>query len=129
MQNKAKSKWYVVDGSFMNDLTDTWALKQKWHVIPVNNMHHPKLDRVWFAGSSCDSDDIYTNGNSHVQLPRLADCKELHIAILDTGAYQDSLASHHCLLSSPLKLVAANGEIKVARKRETPEEVGRLFGW
>src|SRR5262249_8437740 len=66
--NKGGNKWYIVDGSFMNDLTDTWALKQKWHVIPVNNMHHPKLERVWFAGSSCDSDDKYTNGGSHIPL-------------------------------------------------------------
>jgi arginine decarboxylase len=129
VQNKGNNKWYVVDGSFMNDLIDTWALKQKWHVIPVNNMRNQKLDHVWLAGSSCDSDDKYTNGGSYVPLPRLSDCENLYVAFLDTGAYQDSLASHHCLLSSPLKLVVANGEIKVARKRETSEEVGRQFGW
>lgn len=129
VQNKGNNKWYVVDGSFMNDLIDTWALKQKWHVIPVNNMRNQKLDHVWLAGSSCDSDDKYTNGGSYVPLPRLGDCENLYVAFLDTGAYQDSLASHHCLLSSPLKLVVANGEIKVARKRETSEEVGRQFGW
>ena len=129
VQNKGKNKWYVVDGSFMNDLTDTWALKQKWHVIPVNNMRSTKLAHVWLAGSSCDSDDKYTAGGSYIPLPRLADSDELYVAFLDTGAYQDSLASHHCLLSSPLKLIAANGEIKIARKRETPEEVGKQFGW
>lgn len=129
VQNKGNNKWYVVDGSFMNDLIDTWALKQKWHVIPVNNMRNQKLDHVWLAGSSCDSDDKYTNGGSYVPLPRLSDCEHLYVAFLDTGAYQDSLASHHCLLSSPLKLVVANGEIKVARKRETSEDVGRQFGW
>ena len=62
-------------------------------------------------------------------MPRLEDVDELFIAITDTGAYQDSFASHHCLLSSPAKLIATNGEIKVARKRETPEEIGKLFGW
>lgn len=129
VQNKGRNKWYVVDGSFMNDLIDTWALKQKWHVIPVNNMKSTKLEHVWLAGSSCDSDDKYTNGGTSVALPKLSDGRDLKIAFLDTGAYQDSLASHHCLLSSPLKLVATNGEIKVARKRETPEEVGRQFGW
>jgi arginine decarboxylase-like protein len=61
-------------------------------------------------------------------LPRLND-EPLFIAFLDTGAYQDALASHHCLLSSPLKLIAHNGELKVIRKRETPEEVGKQFGW
>ena len=62
-------------------------------------------------------------------MPRLEDVDELYLAVTDTGAYQDSFASHHCLLSSPAKLIATNGEIKVARKRETPEEIGKLFGW
>ncbi len=129
VDNKGKNKWYVVDGSFMNDLIDTWAIHQKWHVIPVNYMNARKLEKVWLAGSSCDSDDKYTAGGSYVLLPKLSDCDELYVAFLDTGAYQDSLASHHCLLSSPAKLIAQNGEIKIARRRETSEEVGKMFGW
>lgn len=126
---KNNKKWYVIDGSFMNDLIDTWAIHQKWHVVPVNYMNTHKLQPVWFAGSSCDSDDKYTAGGEYVMLPRLADCEELYVAFFDTGAYQDALASHHCLLSSPAKLIAQNGEIKVARRRETSEEVGKMFGW
>ena len=129
VDNKGKNKWYVIDGSFMNDLIDTWAIHQKWHVLPVNNMNSRRLDKVWLAGSSCDSDDKYTAGGSYILLPKFSEHNELYIALLDTGAYQDSLASHHCLLSSPAKLIAANGEIKVARRREIPEEVGKLFGW
>jgi arginine decarboxylase-like protein len=127
--NKGGNSWYVIDGSFMNDLLDTWALKQKWHITPVNHLNAKKMQRVWLAGSSCDSDDKYTDGGGYILLPRMADVDELYIAVYDTGAYQDALASHHCLLSSPLKLIAQNGEIKVARKRETPEEVGKQFGW
>ncbi|MBI2426354.1 MAG: hypothetical protein HYV34_00770 [Candidatus Kerfeldbacteria bacterium] len=126
---KSDRKWYVIDGSFMNDLIDSWAIHQKWHVVPVNAMNTRKLQKVWIAGASCDSDDKYTAGGSYILLPRLEDAEELYIAFLDTGAYQDSLASHHCLLSSPAKLIATNGEIKVARRREVPEEIGRLFGW
>lgn len=129
VDNKGNNKWYVIDGSFMNDLIDTWAIHQKWHVIPINHMNSKKLQKVWLAGSSCDSDDKYTNGGGYILLPRLEDCDELYIALLDTGAYQDSLASHHCLLSSPAKLIAQNGEIKIARKRESSEEVGKMFGW
>ncbi len=127
--NKGSNSWYVIDGSFMNDLLDTWAIKQKWHVVPVNHMHSKKLAHVWLAGSSCDSDDKYTAGGSYILLPKLGEVDELYVAFLDTGAYQDSLASHHCLLSSPLKLLAQNGEIKVLRRRESPEEVGKQFGW
>ena len=127
--NKGKVKWYVIDGSFMNDLLDTWAIHQKWHVTPVNYLNTHKLQPVWFAGSSCDSDDKYTAGGEYTMLPRLGDCEELYVAFFDTGAYQDALASHHCLLSSPAKLIAQNGEIKIARKRESSEEVGKMFGW
>ncbi|MEK7617943.1 MAG: hypothetical protein AAB410_02250 [Patescibacteria group bacterium] len=127
--NKGKNKWNVIDGSFMNDLIDTWAIRQKWHVAPVNYLNAKKLEPVWFAGSSCDSDDKYTAGGEYIMLPRLSDCDELYVAFFDTGAYQDALASHHCLLSSPAKLIAQNGEIKIARRRESPEDVSKQFGW
>jgi arginine decarboxylase len=132
VSEEGKRKWYIIDGSFMNDLLDTWALKQKWHVTPVNNMKTRKLQRVWFAGSSCDSDDKYTAGGGDISMPRLEDLENgdsQYVAFYDTGAYQDPLASHHCLLSSPAKIICQDGEIKVARKRETSEEVGKQFGW
>jgi tRNA-guanine family transglycosylase len=50
-------------------------------------------------------------------------------AIFDTGAYQDGLASHHCLLSAPMKIIAQDGTITIARKRESAETIGKLFGW
>lgn len=126
---KANAKsWYIVDGSFMNDLKDTWAIHQKWHVIPVNNMDKD-LKTTWLAGSTCDSDDKYTSGGNYILLPKLTDTKEQYVAVLDTGAYQDALASHHCLLSAPMKLVAHDGTLKIVRKRETPDAIGKMFGW
>lgn len=127
----AAKKWYVIDGSFINDLIDTWAIHQKWHIAPVNNMMAEKLSRVWLAGASCDSDDCYTAGGSYISLPRLEDANGdyQYIALFDSGAYQDALASHHCLLSSPAKVIAQNGILTVARRRESADEVGKLFGW
>ncbi|MBI4995268.1 hypothetical protein HZC21_06580 [Candidatus Peregrinibacteria bacterium] len=125
-------KWYVIDGSFMTDLLDTWAIHQKWHIIPINNMTAQKRHKVWLAGLSCDSDDKYTASDGYVLLPRLEDLSpgdDQYIAIFDTGAYQDAFAMHHCLLSSPAKIVLQNGIVTIARKRETPEEVGKMFGW
>ncbi|MDO8499907.1 MAG: hypothetical protein Q7S66_04610 [bacterium] len=125
-------KWYIVDGSFMNDLLDTWAIHQKWHVIPVNRMDAKKKERVWLAGLTCDSDDKYADADGHVLLPRLEDVapgEDMYIAVLDTGAYQDAFAMHHCLLSSPAKVVIQNGLITVTKKRESPEEIGKMFGW
>ena len=126
---KANAKaWYITDGSFINDLKDTWAIHQKWHAIPANNMHNA-LKPVWLAGSTCDSDDKYTAGGNYILLPKLHENQDQFVAVFDTGAYQDGLASHHCLLSAPLKIVAQDGMIKVARKRETAESIGKLFGW
>ncbi|MFH1112134.1 MAG: hypothetical protein V1712_03660 [Patescibacteria group bacterium] len=132
IENAMAKKWYVVDGSFMNDLKDTWAIHQKWQVLPINNLNAKKLTRVWLAGLSCDSDDKYTAGGEYILLPRLEDLEngdQQFVALLSTGAYQDSLASHHCLLSSPAKIIAQNGVLTIARKRESAEEVGKQFGW
>jgi len=132
IDNAVAKKWYIIDGSFMNDLIDTWAIHQKWHIVPVNNMRVEKLTRVWLAGSSCDSDDRYTAGGSYILLPRLEDVEEgdyQYLALFDSGAYQDSLASHHCLLSSPAKVIAQNGVLTLARRRESPEDIGKMFGW
>lgn len=129
VHNGVSKRWYIVDGSFINDVADTWAIHQKWHIIPVNHMASRRLQKVWFAGSSCDSDDKYTAGGSHIYMPKLEEGVEQYIAILDTGAYQDSLSSHHCLLSSPTRIVIQNGEVRVSHKRETAEEMGRQFGW
>ncbi|MBI5621421.1 hypothetical protein HY933_00960 [Candidatus Falkowbacteria bacterium] len=130
---KSKRKWYVIDGSFMNDLLDTWAIHQKWHVVPANYMNSRQRVQTWLAGMSCDSDDKYTGQQSYVLLPQLPEETEgedsLYLAIFDSGAYQDALASHHCLLSSPVKLLANNAEIKIIRRKETADDVARLFGW
>ncbi len=131
-QGSSAKQWYVIDGSFMNDLLDTWAIHQKWHVTPVNHMTAAKKHRVWLVGLSCDSDDKYTASDGYLLLPRLEDLphgESQYIAVLDTGAYQDAFASHHCLLSSPAKVVLQNGIVTVARRRETPDDVGKLFGW
>jgi len=122
-------RWYTIDGSFINDLPDTWAIHQKWHVVPVNGLDERKLQQTWLAGASCDSDDKYTAGGGSMLLPRREQNEPLHIAVLDTGAYQDALASHHCLLSRPAKIVCDDGDVVVVRKRESAEDVGKLYGW
>ena len=119
----------MVDGSFMNDLKDTLAIHQKWHAIPATNMASRRMKRVWLAGSTCDSDDKYTEGGNYVLMPELKEGETQLVAILDTGAYQDGLASHHCLLAAPMKIVLHDGSVKIARKRESAESIGKLFGW
>lgn len=129
--NKAGTKWYFIDGSFIVNLADTWSVRrQKWHIIPVNEMGGGRMQKVWLAGSTCDSDDRYTSSGNYILLPKLTEeTNELYLAVLDTGAYQNSLSNHHCLLSTPAKVICQNGETKLGRKRESAEEIGKLFGW
>ncbi|MFH0820761.1 MAG: hypothetical protein V1908_03225 [Candidatus Peregrinibacteria bacterium] len=130
---KATAKqWYVVDGSFQTHLLDTWAVHRQWHIVPVNYAHGEKLTRTWLAGMSCDSDDKYTRGGSYILLPRLEDLQngdKQIIAFLDTGNYQDGFDNHHCLNATPTKVVCQNGDVTVVHKRQTSDEIGKMFGW
>ncbi len=121
------SKWYVIDGSFIANLADTWAIGQKWHITPVTRMLDKKRQRVWLAGSSCDSDDEY-KGADVLELPILSD-EDLHIVVYDTGAYQNALASYHCLLSHPARIMLEDGAVTPLREKDTAQSVGALFGW
>lgn len=128
---KATHKWYFMDGSFITHLTDTWSVRrQKWHIIPANHLNGKRLQKVWLAGSTCDADDRYTNGGSYTMLPKFNESvTDVYVVVFDTGAYQSSLSNNHCLLSKPAMVVCQNGEVRLARRRQTSEDVGKLFGW
>lgn len=129
IENGSNRKWYILDGSFMNDLPDTWTIHQQWHAIPANHMDTRSFQRTWLSGSSCDSDDKYTAQGSYILLPKLTEGADQYIAFFDTGAYQDSLGASHCLLANPTKIIAHNGEVKIAAKRQSAEDLGKQFGW
>lgn len=123
--------WYFIEGSFISHLTDTWSVvRHKWHFTPANHLNTKRLQKVWLAGSTCDADDRYTASGSYVMLPKFTeDVTDLYVVVFDTGAYQNSLGNNHCLLSKPALVVCQNGEVKLARRRQTAEEVGKQFGW
>ena len=134
--NKTKNdvkKWYIIDGSFMNDLCDTWAIDQKWFIAPVNNKKDDDLRDVWLAGSTCDSDDIYKGINGSVTLPDYNysqnNNEPIYIAVFDTGAYEDALSMNHCLISRPQRIIVENGHVVISKKRKSPEEIGKELGW
>jgi len=33
------------------------------------------------------------------------------------------------LLAGPMKIIVENGHVVIARKRDTPEDIGKIFGW
>lgn len=127
---KSGTKWYFIDGSFISNLTDTWSVvRHKWHFTTANHLNTRRVQKVWLAGSTCDADDRYTASGNYVLLPKMPEDKELYIAVYDTGAYQYTLSNNHCLLSKPALVVCQNGEVKLSRKRQTADELGKIFGW
>jgi arginine decarboxylase len=109
--------WYVINGSLMASLPDTWALKQPFIILPLSGYDRP-IRRAWLAGLTCDSDDVYKSGEEDdtVWLPEIGEGEELILGVFMTGAYQDMLSGiggvHHCLLPEPSELVieaATNG--------------------
>lgn len=129
--NKSDTKWYFIDGSFISNLTDTWSVvRRKWHFTSANYLNTKRMQKVWLAGSTCDADDRYTASGNYVMLPKITeDMDSLYVVVHDTGSYQYALSNNHCLLSKPALVVCQNGEVKLSRKRQTADELGRQFGW
>jgi arginine decarboxylase len=102
--------WYVIDGSLMSSLPDTWGLNQQFIILPLSGYDRP-AKKVWLAGLTCDSDDVYKSdaADNTVVLPDIGEGEELIFGVFMTGAYQDMLSGiggvHHCLLPEPSELV------------------------
>ncbi|MDX5348925.1 MAG: arginine decarboxylase, partial [Hymenobacteraceae bacterium] len=110
-----KELWYMIDGSFITNLPDTWALNQRYILLALNKWGK-EYQRINIGGLTCDSQDYY-NSEMHsfqVFLPKIKkapkDQKEpLYIGFFHTGAYQESLSGYggikHCLIPSPQHII------------------------
>ena len=58
-----KEKWNLIDSSFMTNLPDTWAINERFILLPINRWNE-EYERVLLGGLSCDSDDYY-NSEQH----------------------------------------------------------------
>ncbi|MFZ4929098.1 arginine decarboxylase [Chryseobacterium sp. Mn2064] len=96
--------WGIVDGSFITHLPDTWAIKQEYTMVAINNLQYDYRPFL-LGGLTCDSADFYPSSGSidSVMLPDTD--QEQYIAFLHTGAYQEVLSGfggiNHCLIPSP----------------------------
>jgi len=98
--------WYMMDGSFISHLPDTWALSHKFIMLPINKWND-EYHKVNLGGLTCDSMDYY-DSESHlgeVFLPKIKKEEQLFFGFFHTGAYQESLGGYggiqHCLIPAP----------------------------
>ncbi len=134
-----REKWNMIDGSFMTTLPDSWAINERFILLPLNNWHGG-YERVLLGGLTCDSDDYY-NSEQHVNaiyLPEFSKDYPLYIGFFNTGAYQESLSGQggikHCLIPSPKKILLyknKQGEIidEVFAEEQPAEDMMKILGY
>jgi arginine decarboxylase len=134
-----KELWYMIDGSFITNLPDTWALNQRYVLLAINGMDRG-YRRVQLGGLTCDGQDYY-NSESHsyqVFLPTTKADEPLYIGFFHVGAYQESLSGYggvkHCLIPSPRHVIIdrqADGTFSSWEfaPEQSPEQMMRILGY
>lgn len=107
--------WNMIDGSFMTNMPDIWAMNQRFILLAVNRWEEP-YERVFLGGLTCDSQDYYSE-EAHVNaiyLPKFDLNQPLFIGFFHTGAYQDTLGGYggiqHCLIPAPKHIIINKDE-------------------
>lgn len=111
-------KWYIVDGSPMSMIPDSWALDQYYPTLALNHWDASHQDvSVWWI--TCDKDDTLLGKNGKkLSLPTLQDTPLL-LGVLKTWAYQENIGGFwigsltHCQNSRyKVLVILENGETK-----------------
>jgi Diaminopimelate decarboxylase len=139
-QQNDRERWYMIDSSFMTTLPDTWGIKQRFILLPINKWNE-QYQRVFLGGLTCDSQDYY-NAEAHANaifLPVTDQSEEpLYIGFFNTGAYQESISGYggiqHCLLPAPkMVIIDSDGKgeytTKLFSKEQTYKSMLKILGY
>lgn len=138
LQNE-KELWYMIDGSFITHIPDSYGMNQKYIMMAINNwddLYH----RVNLGGLTCDSHDYYNSEvhSSEVFLPKMSNGNPLYIGFFHTGAYQEAIGGYgglqHCLIPSPKHIIIdcdTKGELitRVFAQEQASESMMKLLGY
>lgn len=134
-----KELWYMIDGSFITHIPDSWGLNQKYIMLPVNKWDQ-EYHKVNLGGLTCDSMDYYDSEahTSEVFLPKISNQEPLYIGFFHTGAYQESLGGYggiqHCLIPAPKHVLIEkdkNGKIttKLFAEEQESGSMMKILGY
>ncbi|MBN9295238.1 MAG: arginine decarboxylase [Flavobacteriia bacterium] len=138
-QQNDREKWNMIDSSFMTNLPDTWAINQRFIMLPINRWGDD-YERVLLGGLTCDSDDYY-NSEQHsnaIYLPKFTKNEPLYIGFFNTGAYQETIGGFgglkHCLIPEPKHVLIQrdeNGKIQTSifSEEQTAEDYLKILGY
>lgn len=134
-----KELWYMIDGSFITQLPDTWGLNKKYVMLPLNHWD-VEYQKVNLGGLTCDSMDYY-NSETHrneVFLPKINKHEKLYIGFFNTGAYQESIGGYggiqHCLIPAPRHVVidrdaGGNLDYRLFAEEQSSESMLKILGY
>lgn len=139
-QQNDREFWYMIDGSFITQLPDSWGIGQKYIMLPVNNWDSP-YTKVNLGGLTCDSADYY-NTEAHSEdlyLPMFdEEHEEQYIGFFHTGAYQESLGGYggiqHCLIPATKHVLVGMDEegnltTELFAEEQDAESMMRILGY
>ncbi|TNF46569.1 MAG: arginine decarboxylase [Bacteroidetes bacterium] len=138
-QQNDREKWNMIDSSFMTNLPDTWAINQRFIMLPINRWNED-YERVLLGGLTCDSDDYY-NSEQHsnaIYLPKFDRNKTLYIGFFNTGAYQETIGGFgglkHCLIPEPKHVLIKrdeNGKLQTElfSDEQTAKDFMKILGY
>ncbi|MFA9211147.1 MAG: hypothetical protein RLZZ493_751 [Bacteroidota bacterium] len=138
-QQNDREKWNMIDSSFMTNLPDTWAINQRFIMLPINRWNDD-YERVLLGGLTCDSDDYY-NSEQHsnaIYLPKFDKNKPLYIGFFNTGAYQETIGGFgglkHCLIPEPKHILIQKDEqgkivTELFSEEQTAADYLRILGY
>ncbi|MBQ8345014.1 MAG: diaminopimelate decarboxylase [Clostridia bacterium] len=102
-----------VDGGMPDN--PRYALYQsQYTALIANRASEPRTYRATLAGRCCESGDLLGE-NMEIQPARRGDI----LAVLVTGAYNDSMASNYNRLPRPPVILVKDGQARIAVRRET----------
>src|SRR5690606_14653308 len=102
-QQNDREKWLMLDGSFITNLPDVWALNQKYILLPINNCD-ANSERLILGGITCDWQDYYSQ-EAHINSVLMPKSRKFqYFGFFHNGTYQEVLSGygriHHWLLPS-----------------------------
>lgn len=114
---KGYKNYISVDGGMADN--PRYILYQSEYTFCVaNRASEPKTETVTIAGKCCESGDLLGEGVK-LQKAEIGDT----LAVLTTGAYNYSMASHYNRIPNPAVVMVKDGMARVIVKRETYEDI------
>lgn len=106
-----------VDGGMPDNIRPS-LYGAKYDAVVVNKSNEPKDTLVTIAGKCCETGDILIHD---IRLPKLE--RGDYLAVLDTGAYNYSMASNYNMTPKAALVFLRNGEDRLSIRRQSYDDL------